>query len=65
MPGILRGELLEMPLEDALAVLLVDAGDGELRRAARWVVEQHAEEVAASYAPRTVPTVPKLKVVRS
>jgi hypothetical protein len=64
MPGILRSELLEMPLENALAVLLVDAGDAELRRAARWVVEQHAEEVAARYAPRPVPAVPRLKVVR-
>jgi hypothetical protein len=63
MPGILRGELLEMPLEDALILLVVDAGDDELRRAARWVVEQHAEQVVASYAPRT--TVPRLKVIRS
>jgi hypothetical protein len=60
-PGILRGELLEMPIEDALAILLVNGGDDELRQAARWVVEQHAAEVVASYAP---PPVPRLKVVR-
>jgi hypothetical protein len=54
------------PLEDALAVLLVTAGDDELRQAARWVIEQHAAEVAASYAPRAVPkTVPRLKVVEN
>jgi hypothetical protein len=61
MPGFMRDELLEMSLEDALAVLLVDAGDAELRRAARWIVEQHAEQVVARYAPRTVP---RLKVIR-
>jgi hypothetical protein len=64
MPGILRGELLEMPIEDALSILLIDVGDAELRRAARWVVEQHAEQVAANYAPRPVPIVPELKVIR-
>jgi hypothetical protein len=68
MPGFVRGEMLEMSVEDALAILLVNAGDDELRQAARWVVERHAEEVAASYAPRTVPVpvpVRRLKVVRS
>jgi hypothetical protein len=64
MPGILRGELLEMPLEDALAILLATAGDDEPRQAARWVVEQHAAEVVARYAPKPMPTVPRLKVVR-
>jgi hypothetical protein len=62
-PGTLRGELYDMPIEDALAILSVDAGDDELRQAARWVVEQHAEQVAASYAPKTVP-IPRLKVIR-
>jgi hypothetical protein len=60
MPGFMRGELLEMPIEDALAVLLVNAGDDELRQAARWVVEQHAEQVVVSYAPRPAP---RLKVI--
>jgi hypothetical protein len=65
VPGTTRGELFEMPVEDALSILLVNAGDDELRAAARWVVEQHAAEVVARYAPRTVPVpVPRLKVVR-
>jgi hypothetical protein len=53
--------MFEMPIEDALAVLLVNVGDDELRQAARWVVEQHAAEVAASYAPKPAP---RLKVIR-
>jgi hypothetical protein len=61
MPGTLRGEMFEMPIEDALAILSVDAGDDELRQAAKLVVERHAEEVAAHYAPRPVP---HLKVIR-
>jgi hypothetical protein len=63
MPGTTRGELFEMPLEDALAVLLVGVADDELQQAARHVVGCHAEEVAARYAPRPAP-VPRLKVVR-
>jgi hypothetical protein len=61
MPGTVRGELYEMPVESALAILLVGAGDDELREAARWVVEQHAKKVATRYAPRAEP---HLKVVR-
>jgi hypothetical protein len=44
-----------MPLEDALSILMSDevfagaAETDELRRAARWVVERHAEEVALRY----------------
>ena len=66
MPGTLRGELYEMELQDALAVLLAGAGDDELREA-RHVVECHAAEVVVRYAPRpvpTVPTVPRLEIVR-
>ena len=63
MPGTLRGELYEMEITDALAILLATAGDDELRAAARHVVECHAAEVVASYAPRTVP-VPRLRVIR-
>jgi hypothetical protein len=61
MPGTLRGELYEMEITDALAILLATAGDDELRQAARWVVEQHAGEVAARYAPKPAP---RLKVIR-
>jgi hypothetical protein len=60
MPGTVRLELYNMPLAEALAILAIDAdfltGLGvsaadvdELRRAARWVVERHAEEVALRY----------------
>jgi hypothetical protein len=52
-----------MSVEDALAILLASAGDDELRRAARMIVEQHAEEIAMRYAPKPAP-VPRLKVVR-
>jgi hypothetical protein len=61
MPGTLRAELYEMPVEDALAVLLADVGDDELRHAAQCVVERHVERVAARYAPKVEPN---LKVVR-
>jgi hypothetical protein len=62
VPGTTRSELFEMPVEDALAILLSDVVDDELRAAARWVVEQHAAEVAAHYAPKPV-SVPRLKAV--
>jgi hypothetical protein len=62
MPGTTRSEMLDMPLEDALAVLLgLDVGDDELKQAAMRVVECHAAEVAAKYAPKPEP---RLKVVR-
>jgi hypothetical protein len=61
MPGTTRAELYEMSVEDALAVLLAVVGDDETREAARLIVEQHAAEVVARYAPRTVP---HLKVIR-
>jgi hypothetical protein len=61
VPGFMRDELLEMSIEDALAILLVTAGDDELRQAARWVVERHAEEVAARFAPKPES---RLRVVR-
>jgi hypothetical protein len=62
MPGTTRLEFYGMPLQDALAICAVDddallscfgvTADAvaELRRAARWVVERHAEEVIAHYA---------------
>jgi len=61
MPGTVRLEFYTMPLADALALLMADKDDlltlgmstadvGELRHAARVVVEQHAEEVVARYA---------------
>ena len=57
MPGTTKLEFYTMPLADALSILAVDADVltvlgvrgadvDELRRAARWVVERHAEEVA-------------------
>jgi hypothetical protein len=71
MPGTTRGELYEMALSDALAILLSDdtllapLGDDdadELKRAARWVISAHAVDVVGSYlAPRQRPS---LKVVR-
>jgi hypothetical protein len=66
MPGTTRAELFEMPLEDAMAILLVDdavVGDEELARAARAVVEAHAAEVASRFVPKSKPRV-TLKVVR-
>jgi hypothetical protein len=70
MPGTVRAELYEMETIDALCVLL--AGDvvlaplgedgGELKRAARWVIEAHAVDVVGRYlAPAPQP--PNLKVV--
>ena len=62
MPGTTRLEFYDMLLQDALTILAVDddallscfgvTADAvaELRRAARWVVERHAEEVVAHYA---------------
>jgi hypothetical protein len=64
MPGTTRAELFEMDIVDALSVLLVDdtvVGDEDLARAARAVVEAHAAEVAAKYAPKRKPT---MRVVR-
>ena len=61
MPGTVRLELYDMLLADALALIVTDKDDlltlgmsaadvAELRHAARWVVERHAEEVVAHYA---------------
>ena len=62
MPGTTRLEFYDMLLQDALTILAVDddallscfgvTADAvaELRHAARWVVERHAEEVVAHYA---------------
>jgi len=62
MPGTVRLEFYDMLLQDALTILAVDddallscfgvTADAvaELRHAARWVVERHAEEVVAHYA---------------
>jgi hypothetical protein len=76
MPGTLRGEMFEMPLEDALSILLVSysaAGAlaldecgvsfdevAEMRRAAYAVVESHAVDVIRRYASKPEP---HLKVV--
>ena len=60
MPGTVRLDIYTMQLDDALAILAIDAdfltGLGvstadvdELRHAARSVVERHAEEVALRY----------------
>ena len=58
MPGTVRLEFFGMPLFDALSILmakddlrtLASAADvDELRRAARWVVERHAEEAVLHY----------------
>jgi hypothetical protein len=65
MPGSLHGEYYEMPLEDALAVLmalndaLVDLNIAaeeldELRRAARTIVDNHAADVVRRYASNDV-----------
>jgi len=62
MPGTTRAELFEMPVEDAVAILLTDVADDELQQAARWVVEHHAKEVVARFAPK--PNTVTLKVVR-
>ena len=53
MPGTTRLELYEMPIEDALSILLV-AGDGpdEIQRAARWVIEAHAKEALTRLMPQ-------------
>ena len=60
MPGTVRGELYEMAVEDALAILVLDPGVaglyasaeevGELRRAARTVIEAAAIDVIRRYA---------------
>jgi hypothetical protein len=63
VPGTRRAELFEMPVEDAVAILLADVADDELQQAARHVVECHAEEVVARFAPKPKPVV-TMKVVR-
>jgi hypothetical protein len=59
MPGTVRLELYSMPLGDALSILMADKDQlstlgatdvDELLRAAHWVVQHHAEEVALHYA---------------
>jgi len=59
MPGTTRPEFYEMSFEDAVAIALADEATllmqvdaeaaAELKRAAQWVVERHAEEIAARY----------------
>jgi hypothetical protein len=63
MPGTTRLEFYDMSVQDALSILAVDddallssfgvTADAvaELRRAARVVVEQHAQCVALHYTP--------------
>jgi len=63
MPGTVRLEFWNMSLADALAVLAADEtvllaqmGDvdvAELQRAARSIVDTHAEAVAERYATRS------------
>jgi hypothetical protein len=60
MPGTTRGEMFEMPIEDALAILAIDdvalhvtrEEFDEMRRAARAVVEAHAADVIRRYASK-------------
>ena len=59
MPGTTRLELYEMSFADAVAIILADEATlltqinaevaAELKRAAQWVVERHAEEIAARH----------------
>jgi hypothetical protein len=61
MPGTVKLHFYTMPLADALSLIMADKDDlltlgmsaadvDELLRAARVVVERHAEEVALHYA---------------
>ena len=61
MPGTTNLAFFDMTLADALSLIMADkdglltpgmsaADVAELRHAARWVVERHAEEVIAHYA---------------
>jgi len=63
MPGTVMLDAYEMPIEDAMAILLTgkfprDAYPyeiDELRRVARSIVEAHAEEVVRCCVPRLNP----------
>jgi hypothetical protein len=64
MPGTVNLQFYTMSLADALSLIMADkdgslgmsdADAAELRHAARWVVQRHAEEVVAHYtAPSPV-----------
>ena len=77
MPGTVRLDIYTMQLDDALAILAIDAdfltGLGvstadvdELRHAARSVVERRAEEVALRYvSPSSGAGGPALRLVHN
>jgi hypothetical protein len=54
MPGTTRGELLEMELLDAVAILLAGVVDDELQQAARHVVECRADVRKFEWRPVVV-----------
>jgi len=72
MPGSLHGEMFEMALDDALAVLALDQALAEmhathdevreLRKAARHVVQAHGLDVVRRYCTPE-PAAPSLRVV--